>query len=53
MFRVVPTVPGVHEQVAVHGEAEMATDVQIAVPLSLKVMVPACGAVAVTTTAVP
>jgi hypothetical protein len=53
MFRVVPTVPGVHEQVAVHGDAKIETEVQIAVPLSLNVTVPAWAAVAVKITAIP
>ena len=53
MLRVVLTVPGVQEQVAVHGDAEIVTPVQIAVPLSLKVTVPARPAVAVSVTAVP
>jgi hypothetical protein len=53
MLGVVPTVPGVQEQVAVHGDAEIATPVQMAVPLSLKVTVPARVAVAVNVTAVP
>ena len=50
---LVPTVPGVHEQVAVQGDVEIATDVQIAVVPSLKVTAPARAAVAVNVTAVP
>jgi hypothetical protein len=49
----VPTIPGVHEHVAVHGDAVIETDEQIAVEPSLKVTVPACAAVAVSVTAVP
>jgi len=50
---LVPTVPGVQEQVAVQGEMDTATEVQIAVVPSLKVMTPARDAVAARVTAVP
>ena len=50
---LVPTVPGVQEQVAVQGEMDTATEVQIAVVPSLKVIAPARDAVAVSVTAVP
>ena len=53
MLRVVLTVSGVQEQVAVHGDVEIVTPVQMAVPLSLKVTGPALVAVAVNVTAVP
>jgi hypothetical protein len=49
----VPAVPGVHEQVAVQGDADIDTLEQRAVEPSLNVTVPAIEAVAVKVIAVP